>query len=350
MKTIFVLLAVGIILTFSLLATHELRQTKMSSVMEKQQKCPPHAGRKQVKIEPTILPGENSIYLTLASGEGMSLDEAAALLLDNATASETRREIALVLAQSGDKSAMQLLVLATLEAAQQGDEEFKGHALQAIAETNSPEAAEVLVDLLVPPANEIPAELRETVEKVLRRLPTETAEEAVVQRYESAFDDDERAALLDTRQPQLLAALVSEAVETGDAAGVDEKLEELSIVRDSTAMNALMDIARQGIVEPEKVNSAIYRWGQNQDEAVISALFADMISKKEASAAERIAAAYAIAGAGQESAKIALEKAIDHEEDIDALCGMEDALVVVGQPDTGYDSEHYTMDFIEKSR
>jgi hypothetical protein len=252
------------------------------------------------------------------------LEELAETLADEAVDLGVRRLAAIALVKSGKR--IMDVIEAIYDAVLLEDQELQENMLQALTYLDSPLGAVVLAEFIAGRReasmhfDELPEGVRYACEKAVRLVPDAKAVGSALSEQYLGEDatEDEQQRLADISHPAMLANLVATAYEEGNTEVAYEFMDRLLDGSGPDGLNALMGLARNENIPIDDVISVLELWQKNHPDngAQDHDVLVDYISRGGSDQAERIVAAYAMAGGTDTEMSVnALQKAYEYEED-----------------------------------
>jgi DNA-binding FadR family transcriptional regulator len=252
------------------------------------------------------------------------LEELAETLADEAVDLGVRRLAAIALVKSGKR--IMDVIEAIYDAVLLEDQELQENMLQALTYLDSPLGAVVLTEFIAGRQSatmnfdELPEEVQYACMKAIRMVPDAKAVGSALSEQYLGEDatEDEQQRLADISHPAMLANLVATAYEEGNTEVAYEFMDRLLDGSGAGGLHALMGLARNENIPIDDVISVLELWQKNHPDngAQDHDVLVDYISRGGSDQAERIVAAYAMAGGTDTEMSVnALQKAYEYEED-----------------------------------
>lgn len=249
------------------------------------------------------------------------------LVAAQTSGAELRRYAAEALVRSGSKEGVEFVVDQILAAKVAGDTSAAETLQYSLATPTSVEGARALLDLLLGTGRyagnttALPENLRETVRKAIRLAPDQEAiGDLAAQYYLDQQISGRNEALLELfegiAQPTMLSALAVRAYQAGSPENAGQFLDRLAQNGDPGVVRALVQAASQ---EPALRNAAaekLFAWTLAHRQQAQPGLFIEYLSDSARPAAQRIVAAFGLAGIEDaQEANRALNKTLTVETD-----------------------------------
>lgn len=249
------------------------------------------------------------------------------LVAAQTSGAELRRYAAEALVRSGSKEGVEFVVDQILAARRVGDTGLAETLQYSLAAPTSVEGARALFDLLLGTGRyagnttALPEDLRATVRKAIRLAPDQEAiGDLAAQYYLDSQVSGRNEALLELfdgiAQPTMLSALAVRAYQAGSPENAGQFLDRLAQSGDPGVVRALVQAASQ---EPALLNTAaekLFAWTLAHRQQAQPGLFIEYLSDSARPAAQRIVAAFGLAGIEDaQEANRALNKTLTVETD-----------------------------------
>jgi hypothetical protein len=249
------------------------------------------------------------------------------LVTAQGSSKDARRYAAEALVRIGTPESVGYVLDQAFAARSAGDSSLASTLLYSLEAPTTVEGAQVLFDLLLSTgrystsSDPLPEEFRSSVRKALRNAPDrEAIGDLAARLYLDPQISGRSEALLElfngVSHPSMLAALAVQAYQQGSQENALQFLDRLGQVGDQATVQAMVQAASR---EPALLNAAserLYAWSLQHPEQAKPGLFMEWITDSSRPPAQRIAAAYGLAGVQDttEAAKT-IEKALAEERD-----------------------------------
>jgi hypothetical protein len=245
----------------------------------------------------------------------------------SSSSGELRRYAAEALVRSGSREAVEFVLDQILSAQKSGDSGLAETLKYSLAAPTGVEGVQAMFDLLLGTgryagdAIAVPEDLRSTVRKAIRLAANQEAIGNVAAQYylnlQVSGRNDALLELFDgVAHPSMLSALAVKAYQAGSAENAIQFLDHLAQSGDPGAVRAFMQTVSH---EPALLNDAaeqLYAWSLKHPQLAQAGLFAEYLSDSTCTSAQRIAAAFGLAGIEDTLYAIsALNKALAVETD-----------------------------------
>lgn len=249
------------------------------------------------------------------------------LVTAQTSGAELRRYAAEALVRSGLKESVEFVLDHILAARRAGDTGLAETLQYSLAAPTSVEGARALFDLLLGTGRyagnttALPEDLRATVRKAIRLAPDQEAiGDLAAQYYLDPQIGQRHEALLElfdgVAQPAMLSTLAVRAYQAGSPENAGQFLDRLAQSGDPGVVRAFVQAASQ---EPALLNTAaekLYAWTLAHKHQAQPGLFIEYLSDTARPAAQRIVAAFGLAGIEDaQEANRALNKTLTVETD-----------------------------------
>ena len=248
-------------------------------------------------------------------------------LKDETLPMEARKRAAEALMRAGTEDSVQDVLTAATRAFESGKSEAGGAILSALQNPIGLEGARGLLNVLLGQdgaagiSYPLPEEVQSTVRKTLRGASdAEGVGTYMAQLYSELLSAGQAATaseLLDgVAHPAMLAELLVRAQAQGKSDEVAGLFDRLIATNDSGVVGAVARIASSNPSLLNNASEALFNWSQQHPQQAQPGVFAEYLNNTTLSPAQRVAAAYGLAGStGSEDARRALEKTIAAESD-----------------------------------
>ncbi len=243
------------------------------------------------------------------------------LVVNQNTNGQLRVYAAEALVRSGSKDAVEFVLDQVLKASSAGDSNFVGTLKKSLQSPTSLAGAEAMFDLLLGSGryaawrDALPEDLRATLRNAIRIAPDqEEIGNFAAGLYLASQANGHNAALWELydglAHPNMLSTLAVKAFQDGSPQNAVQFLDRLGQNGDQGTVQAFVQASSQEPALLKDTAERLYAWSLQHKEQAQPGLFLEYITDSTLSPAQRIAAAYGLAGVADAQLAIrALEKA-----------------------------------------